>query len=347
MAFIGPDEAPREDFDRKMAAVENLPLFMKSLPTDSTDDVAVQALAESGARGDALMVEIAQNFKEQGNDYFKGKRYREAMGFYTQGIDAKPTDNALLEGLLCNRAACNLELQNYGSVLRDCSRVLNINPESSKAYYRSAVALLCLDRSEEALDCCDRCLSFDTHNQGVKSRRRDRKQREKEDHLRKERDEERALQAALEERHLYRMTSPQGTSANPYSPHFDPEDTSKSRLIFPHATSDVISDFAEDTAFSAHLSQMFPPQAPPPSWDLRNEYAATNLVVYAITRRKRLLRIGKKMTLGDVCRVAMEKPGEPMDGLELKDGYLTFAVLPKGEVEQNWVEEFKRTRGGE
>ena len=55
-------------------------------------------------------VEIAQNFKEQGNDYFKGKRYREAFGFYSQGIEAKPTDKTLLEALLCNRAACNLEL---------------------------------------------------------------------------------------------------------------------------------------------------------------------------------------------------------------------------------------------
>ena len=54
---------------------------------------------------------MAQNFKEQGNDYYKGKRYREALGFYTQGIDAKPTDKALLEALLCNRAACNLELR--------------------------------------------------------------------------------------------------------------------------------------------------------------------------------------------------------------------------------------------
>lgn len=55
-------------------------------------------------------VEIAQNFKEQGNDYFKGKRYREALGFYSQGVDAKPEDKSLLEALLCNRAACNLEL---------------------------------------------------------------------------------------------------------------------------------------------------------------------------------------------------------------------------------------------
>ena len=55
--------------------------------------------------------EVAQNFKEQGNDYFKGKRYREALGFYTQAIDAKPTNSVLQEALLCNRAACNLELR--------------------------------------------------------------------------------------------------------------------------------------------------------------------------------------------------------------------------------------------
>lgn len=54
--------------------------------------------------------EVAQNFKEQGNEYFKGKRFREALGFYTQGIDAKPADVALEEALLCNRAACNLTL---------------------------------------------------------------------------------------------------------------------------------------------------------------------------------------------------------------------------------------------
>lgn len=55
--------------------------------------------------------EIAQNFKEQGNEYFKGKRYREALGFYTQGVGAKPDDVQLKEALLLNRAACNLELR--------------------------------------------------------------------------------------------------------------------------------------------------------------------------------------------------------------------------------------------
>lgn len=100
----------------------------------------------------------------------------------------------------------------------------------------------------------------------------------------------------------------------------------------------------EDTTFYAHISQMFPPQAPAPSWDENHEYMASNLVVYAMTHRKRLLKVGKKMTLRDVCMAAKEKDGEPADGLEIKDGYLTFAVLPKGGEEQKWVDKFKRTR---
>ena len=55
--------------------------------------------------------EVAQNFKEQGNEYFRGKRYREALGFYTQGVDAKPQNRQLRAALLLNRAACNLELR--------------------------------------------------------------------------------------------------------------------------------------------------------------------------------------------------------------------------------------------
>lgn len=57
-----------------------------------------------------LREEVARNYKVQGNEYFQGRRFREAMGFYTQGIDAKPTEKGLLETLLINRAACNLAL---------------------------------------------------------------------------------------------------------------------------------------------------------------------------------------------------------------------------------------------
>jgi tetratricopeptide (TPR) repeat protein len=62
---------------------------------------------------------VAGNFKEQGNEYFKGQRYREALRFYQQAIDAKPDDPALLESLYLNRAACNLEL---GASDKRCSK---------------------------------------------------------------------------------------------------------------------------------------------------------------------------------------------------------------------------------
>ena len=40
----------------------------------------------------------------------------------------------LLATLLCNRAACNLALRNYGSVKRDCVDSLRYKPGSAKAY---------------------------------------------------------------------------------------------------------------------------------------------------------------------------------------------------------------------
>jgi Cns1/TTC4 Wheel domain len=134
----------------------------------------------------------------------------------------------------------------------------------------------------------------------------------------------------------------------PYGdPKFDPEDPTGGTLIMPvlflypeHATTDVISEFVEDSSFAAVLALIFPPGAPQQEWDAEGKYVDGSLVVYAMTRRKRLLKVGRKMTLRDVCRAAVG----PEDGLEVKDGCLSFVVLPKGEVEEKWVKEFKTNR---
>ena len=156
---------------------------------------------------------------------------------------------------------------------------------------------------------------------------------------------------STQERSLITITNPQGPSDNPSAPHFDPEDPTGKTLIMPvfflypqHAISDIISHFVEDTPFSAHLATMFPPEAPPPDWDKKGEYVIGKLSVYAMTHRKRLLKVGKNMTLRDVFKVSKSKEGDPKDGLEVKDGCLTFAVLPRGEVEQKWIEDYKKTR---
>ncbi|KAJ7759008.1 hypothetical protein DFH07DRAFT_772340 [Mycena maculata] len=361
---IGPQPPLQLTLEQRLAEFDSVPLFMKSLPEEETDDpmiAALQSLAYEGSPDAAKVsewsyIEIAQNFKEQGNDYFKGKRFREALGFYSQGIDAKPTDVVLQEALLCNRAACNLELKNNGSVLRDCSKALTLNSKSSKAFYRSLVAL---ERVDEALDCCDRCLKFDPENKGVQALRlrsqeikaaKEKKEQTRLAELQKAKEVKYKLNVAFRERNLIAIPKKDG-SQNPFAPHFDPEDPTDSTLIIPvfflypqYATSDVIPEFVEDTPFAAHLAAMFPPRALPPNWDVKGEYVDGQLVIYAMTHRKRLLKVGKKMTLRDVCSAAKGKVGEPWDGLEVKDGCLTFAVLLKGDVEKNWVEEYKSTK---
>ncbi|KAJ7087181.1 hypothetical protein B0H15DRAFT_781720 [Mycena belliarum] len=356
-AQIGPRPPSKLSLNERLAEFDSVPLFMKSLPDEDAEDpliAALQSLAHEGSPD-----EIAENFKQQGNEYYKGKRFREALGFYTQGVDAKPTDLGLQEALLCNRAACNLELKNNGSVLRDCSKALTLNPRSSKAFYRSALALIALERAEEALDCCDRCLNYDPDNKGVQAARLrgqhlkealEKKEKERSEKIQQAKEAKYKLTVAFRERNLISIPQKDG-SQNPFAPHFDPEDPADSTLIIPvfflypqHATSDVIPEFVEDTPFAAHLSAMFPPQAPPPNWDLKGDYVDGKLVIYAMTHRKRLLKVGKKMTLRDVCLAAKGKDSEAKDGLEVKDGCITFVVLPKGDVEQKWIEEYKSSR---
>ncbi|KAF7331748.1 hypothetical protein MKEN_00054600 [Mycena kentingensis (nom. inval.)] len=354
---MGPAAPKKATLEETLAEFDTIPLFMKSLPEEPADDPMIAALQSIAYEG--TPDEIALNFKEQGNEYFKGKRYREAMGFYTQGVDAKPEDTSLLEALLCNRAACNLELKNFGRVLRDCSQAISLNTCSSKAYYRSSMALLALEKVDEGLDCCDRCLAFDPDNKGVQGVRTrilalkaalEKKEAERVARIQRENDARMKMNTACRERNLI-LIPPKDGSQNPYAPHFDREDPTESTLIIPvfflypqYATSDVIPEFVEDTPFAMHIATMFPPQTPPPEWDLKGEYADGKLVIYATTHRKRLLKVGKKMNLRDVCAAAKAKEGEPRDGLELKDGCLTFVVVPKGEVEQRWIAEYKSTR---
>ncbi|KAH9991648.1 40S ribosomal protein S7 [Russula compacta] len=348
---------PPPSYEEHYASLETLPLFMSSLPDDPSDNPALSALQDLAH--DGTPDEIAQNFKEQGNEYFRGKRYREALGFYAQGVDAKPDDAQLREALLLNRAACNLELHNYGSVLRDSATVIAANPRSSKAYYRAGLALLALERADEALDVCARAGEAGADDAGFRSLR-GRAEKKREELRQKEGDRrERARQStegrqrlnvAIAKRNLINVPNPEGNQ-NPYAPKFDPEDATGTTLIMPvfflypeHGTSDAVPQFVEDSTIGAHLAVMFPSDAPPQPWDVEGKYVDNgSLVVYATTRQKRLLKVGRKMTLLDLYRAASNGgvvgPDGKGDGLEMMDWCLSLVVVPKGEVERKWTEE--------
>lgn len=117
-------------------------------------------------------------------------------------------------------------------------------------------------------------------------------------------------------------------------------------LLYPtHSQSDLIQTFDETTTFADQLAVVL---ASPPAWDTRGAFRPGNVVVYAETRAKRLLKIPRKMRLADVFAAAVGTgvQGGDRDGLQLKDGLLSFVVLPKGDEEDKWVNEVKQRRDG-
>ncbi|KAG9007850.1 hypothetical protein FRB90_009205 [Tulasnella sp. 427] len=378
MALPRPEPRPA---GISLADLDSIPLFMRHLPEDDgSNNIALEALQSLVYEGSPD--EQARRFKDQGNEYFRGKRFREASAYYTQGINVNPSDPIIQEALLLNRAACNLELKNFGMVLRDTSAGLMINPQSPKAYFRASAALVSLERYIEALDVCHRCLAFDPQNTSVRQQRdkiiglkeaHEQKEIERQERLRKDREERRVMAAAFQALNLVVLPLSSNEAPSQWQPHFDPAfsglRTSVTPILFPvflgypqYNQSDLITSFDPSATFSSHLVTMFPPTpgAPPlqgfgarptakgPDWDVTGEYTTSNLSIYAITHRRRLLKIGKRMTLRDACdaAAATSTPGE-RDGLELRDGSLNFTVLPKGEIERAWVDDYKRRRAAE
>jgi len=130
-------------------------------------------------------------------------------------------------------------------------------------------------------------------------------------------------------------------------------DDKNATLVFPvllhyqqYSMTEVIAHFAEDHTFFQQFDVMFPPNAASPPWDKNQEYVNDGrLVVYAITRKQRLLKVGKKMTLRNLFEAAGEKKNNAgRDGLELTQGFLNVVVVLKGLVEENFVAAFKRSR---
>lgn len=288
-------------------------------------------------------------------------------------------------------------VDNYGSTLRDCAAAIKLNAKTSKAYYRSARALIALERLDEALDCCHRCLTFDAAETSIKHLVQDIEQRmgkrrellvEKERRAKEAKSEKDLLELACavsfrlffcffffavfdsrcysdltellldQARQLTFAVTP--ASDSPGYPEFDPAEskpyTPTTQIMFPvfllypqHSTSDFISRFAEHTTFKDQLAVIFPKGGLPPAWDQENhEYQSGRLAVYAVTRQGRLLKIPSKSTLADVFLQVgtMIKEGDKQvqDGMEIRDGCLSFAIVPKGDVENWYVEDFKKKK---
>ncbi|KAL1132755.1 hypothetical protein AAG570_010707 [Ranatra chinensis] len=85
--------------------------------------------------------------KDLGNEYYKGNEFEKALRYYTRSIAVYPTAVAYN-----NRAATYLKQCKYSKALEDTNKVLEIEPENVKAFYRRALALQHKNEFHKALD---------------------------------------------------------------------------------------------------------------------------------------------------------------------------------------------------
>ncbi|QRW19315.1 TPR-1 domain protein [Rhizoctonia solani] len=334
-----------------LSTFDTTPLFMReaAVGTDrdapEDDQNTLAALQSLIHEGDPE--EVASNFKDQGNGYFKARRFREAMGFYTQGVEA-----LTIQSIDGSPKTVENSKENFGKVLKDVKLVLETDPRSSKALFRAAKALVKLRRYEEALDACDRCLSFDPDNGGVKSIQviaqkelnvEVNKARQKAEAEEKEKAKKAALSLALQHHGITVLKDNTDPEHLPFlDPPTPPYPTSAQLicrvvLVYPqYGQTDLIVRFSTEDTLGAHLDSILPdpetgsdvPFAP---WDEKQEYISNKVNVYVKLERE------------EYCDC--EGEGREDDGLVIGQGVVAFVVVPKGSLaEEKYLKSVKEER---
>ncbi|XP_070534226.1 protein unc-45 homolog B-like [Ptychodera flava] len=106
--------------------------------------------------------------KEEGNNFFKGGKFLDAINAYSRAIEVCPKDNQNDRAVLFkNRAACYLKMEDYKMAIHDSESALELTPGDTKALYRKCQALESLGRLEEAYNESRTLLQLDAKNTAV------------------------------------------------------------------------------------------------------------------------------------------------------------------------------------
>ena len=326
------------------------PLFMTEAPKDNADDPSLLAL--QSLLYDGTDEEVALNFKNQGNECMANKNYREALNYYTQGIQAIK-ESKLKSILLSNRAAAQIKLQNYSQALGDCSESIKLDHKNLKSFYRSIKALVALEKIEDAIQVCEIAQQVDCENSDFKRELKDLmdlndQKLEKLQKIKLKQEEkqvqDKELMDALISRKikLHSKSKSHGSSIlssfhSEYHVKFQDDSLFWPVLfLYPeYQESDFITSFDENTCFIDHLRIMFQDF---PLWDVKNEYTVSNLQVYFETRgtekeKSRLLKVSRNMSLKTVLSHS---------SYTVIDGIPTFFILSSvSQFTEKFIDSYK------
>lgn len=140
----------QEEFDK-------VPMFMKSAPDEINPQeypelACLQAIIHDEDRSPH---EQATSLKDEGNAFFKEKKYDKAIAAYSAALKKQSGDQELDTVLLTNRAAAQFYLGNMRSALNDATAAKKVKPNHLKALIRGAQCCVELRHFSEALQWCD------------------------------------------------------------------------------------------------------------------------------------------------------------------------------------------------
>lgn len=110
--------------------------------------------------------QIAQEHKEKGNKLFAAGQYSESLTWYIKAIQADPTDHVLHS----NRSAAHHGNKEYDKAVEAADQCIKINAKWPKGYYRKAVALMSLNRYDDAIATLKKGLSYDASNADLQNK---------------------------------------------------------------------------------------------------------------------------------------------------------------------------------
>ncbi|XP_047254099.1 sperm-associated antigen 1 isoform X2 [Capsicum annuum] len=105
----------------------------------------------------------ANSEKELGNEFFKLKKFNEAIDCYSRSIALSPTAVAY-----ANRAMAYLKIKRFQEAENDCTEALNLDDRYIKAYSRRSTAWKELGKLKESIEDAEFALRLEPQNQEIK-----------------------------------------------------------------------------------------------------------------------------------------------------------------------------------
>lgn len=112
----------------------------------------------------------ATSEKDLGNEYFKQKKFNEAIDCYSRSIALSPTAVAY-----ANRAMAYLKIKRFQEAEDDCTEALNLDDRYIKAYSRRATARKGIGKLRDSLEDVEFALRLEPQNEELKKQRADTK----------------------------------------------------------------------------------------------------------------------------------------------------------------------------